>query len=181
MREPAELGTPSTQKRALTATGGSSPGSSGASSATPRKAPRSAPPARPRQNSNTSAPETSPERISSACWAAVRCRRSLTPGRSRAARAGHAKATVGDVGCAGKRLLVRQAGPRLVLAQDVLELDDVRRRLDPIQVQLVHLLHVAEDLGQLARHPLELRLGEPQAREARDVEHLVAVDHGPRL
>ena len=56
MREPAELGTPSTQKRSFTATGGRAPGSAGGSSATHRYAPRSSPAARSRQNSNTSAP-----------------------------------------------------------------------------------------------------------------------------
>jgi hypothetical protein len=57
----------------------------------------------------------------------------------------------------------------------------VRRGLDPVQIELVHLLDVLEDLGQLARHALELVAGEPETREASDMEHLVAVDHGPRL
>jgi hypothetical protein len=36
---------------------------------------------------------------------------------------------------------------------------------------------MVEHRRELARHRLELLLGEPQAREQGDVENLVAVDH----
>src|SRR3954451_22248993 len=170
MREPAELGTPSTQNRSLTATGGSSPGSSGVSVATHREAASSSAAARRRPDAKTSAPETSPLPISSACWAAVRWSRSLTRGRSRAARARHSEAALGDVGSARERLLAREAGARLVLAQHVLKLDDVRSGLDLVEFELVHLLDVLEDLGQLAGHALELLVRDPETREASDVE-----------
>jgi hypothetical protein len=57
----------------------------------------------------------------------------------------------------------------------------MRGRLDPVEIELVHPLDVLEDLGQLGRHALELLVAQPQPRQPRDVEHLVAVDHGPRL
>src|SRR5918992_291159 len=78
MRDPAELGTPSTQKRSFTATGGSSPPPRFPLSATHRKEPSWSFSARPRQNSNTSSLETSPARIRSACREAVCASRSLT-------------------------------------------------------------------------------------------------------
>ena len=36
---------------------------------------------------------------------------------------------------------------------------------------------MAEDRGQLAGHPIDLVVGQLEAREARDVEDLGAVDH----
>src|ERR687895_1086697 len=87
MRDPAELGTPSTQNRSFTATGGSAPPLP-SSSATHRYEPSSSPCARPRQNSNTSSPDTSPASMRSACWAAVCVSSSLTtlPGWARGSR-----------------------------------------------------------------------------------------------
>ena len=60
----------------------------------------------------------------------------------------------------------------------LLDLDDVRRRRHAVEVELGDLrVDVVEDRGQLAGHPLDLVVGELQAREARDVEDLGALDH----
>src|SRR5690348_7713785 len=88
-----------------------------------------------------------------------------------------AKASVAGVGCAVEHALARPAWPRLVGAQDVLERYDVTRGLDAIEVELLDLLDVVEDAGQLAGHPLDLLFREAQARELRHVQDLVATDH----
>ena len=59
----------------------------------------------------------------------------------------------------------------------VLERDHVGRRLDALEIELAERLDVVEDPGELARHPLDLLVGQPQPREAGDVENLFAVDH----
>src|SRR3954451_10057981 len=73
--------------------------------------------------------------------------------------------------------LARPARPRLVLAQHVLELDDMAGRLDVVQLELLDLLDVVEDPRQLRGHLLDLVLGQPQARKLGDVQYLVAADH----
>ena len=60
------------------------------------------------------------------------------------------------------------------------DLDDVRRRRDALEVELADLLDVVEDAGELAAHPLDLLVGELEAREPRDVQDLVAIDHACR-
>ena len=54
----------------------------------------------------------------------------------------------------------------------------MRGRLDPVEVELRDPVDVLEDPGQLAGHPLDLVLGEPQPGQPRDVQHLFPVDHG---
>ena len=51
------------------------------------------------------------------------------------------------------------------------------RRLDALEIELVHALDVLEDAGELAGHPFELILGQLEPCEPRDVEDLIAVDH----
>ena len=67
---------------------------------------------------------------------------------------------------------------RLVRPQHVLELDDVGGRLDSLEVELGDLLDVVEHARQLARHALDLVLAQAKPREPRDVQDLVAIDHG---
>ena len=57
--------------------------------------------------------------------------------------------------------------------------DDVRHRRDVVEVELRDRGDVVEHRGELARHRLELILAQLQARQARHVQNLVAVDHGP--
>ena len=45
-------------------------------------------------------------------------------------------------------------------------------RLDALEVELGDPLDVLEDPGELAGHPLDLLVGEPQPREPGDVQHL---------
>ena len=54
----------------------------------------------------------------------------------------------------------------------------MRGRLDPVEVELGDPVDVLEDPRQLARHPLDLLVGEPQPGQPRDVQHLLPVDHG---
>ena len=69
-------------------------------------------------------------------------------------------------------------GARLVGAQGVGDVDDVRRRRDAVEVELADLLDVLEDVGQLAGDLRDLLVAELQARQARDVQDLLTVDHG---
>ena len=57
----------------------------------------------------------------------------------------------------------------------------MRGRLHAGKVELVHPLDVLEDAGELAGHPLDLRVRELEPRKPRDVQHLLAVDHGLSL
>ena len=111
----------------------------------------------------------------SAAWAAVRVSSSLMPAP---ARARDAEAALVVLGRARQRDLDGQARARHVRAQRVLHLDDVRRRLDAGEVaELADLLDVVEHLGQLLAHALDLVLGELEAGEPGDVEHLVTAQH----
>ena len=76
-----------------------------------------------------------------------------------------------------ERPLARQARPRLVGAQHVLELDDVRGRLRRRRGRARRSSRCGRGRRQLAGHPLDLLVGQPQAGEARHVEDLFAVDH----
>ena len=53
----------------------------------------------------------------------------------------------------------------------------MRGRLDVVEVELGDPVDVLEDPGELAGHPLDLLLGEAQAGQPGDVQHLLAVDH----
>ena len=58
--------------------------------------------------------------------------------------------------------------------------DDVRRRLDVGEVaELPDPLDVVEHVAELLAHPLLLVLGQLEAGEAGDVEHLVTAQHAP--
>ena len=50
--------------------------------------------------------------------------------------------------------------------------------LDSLQVELRDLLDVVEHARELARHALDLVLVQAKPREPRDVQDLIAVDHG---
>ena len=70
-----------------------------------------------------------------------------------------------------------QAGHRLVGAEDVLELDDVRSGLDALKVELGDAVDVFEDSRELPRHLLHLVVGELEPGKLGDMQDLVAVDH----
>ena len=53
----------------------------------------------------------------------------------------------------------------------------MRGRHHVIQVQLPNPPDVLKDPGQLSSHPLNLLLGETEARQLRDVQHLFPLDH----
>src|SRR5205814_7787767 len=109
--------------------------------------------------------------------------------RRRAARAArpspagrrYAEAAAGRVRSFGEHALARPARARFVRAEDVLDLDHVRRGRDTLEVELRDLLDVVEDARELARHPVDLVLGEAEAGEAGDVEDLIAVDHAVKF
>ena len=87
---------------------------------------------------------------------------------------GNAEAAWRGVGRAGQRDLGRQRRARLVGAQRVLDVDDVRGRLDVVEVELGDLLDLVEDLRELAAEALDLVVGQLEAGEAGDVQDLVA-------
>jgi len=65
---------------------------------------------------------------------------------------------------------------RLVGGPDVHDVERVRRRRNVREVELGHLGHRRENVVQLNAEPLDLLVVELEAREARDVEQLFAVD-----
>ena len=81
-------------------------------------------------------------------------------------------------GAAAEHHLAGPALARLVGAQDVLQLDDVRGRLDLVEVERGDPVDVLEDPGELAGHPLDLLLGEAEPGQLRDVQYLFSLDHG---
>ena len=91
---------------------------------------------------------------------------------------GTRKPLVGDVGRALERRLARQRRARLVGAQRVLDVDDVRGGWNVRQVaELADQLDVVEHLGELAAEALDLLVGEFEAGEAGDVKYLIATQH----
>ena len=135
----------------------------------------SSPAAAPRQASKYSSAESSPgARSRSTASATVS---SSSSAHHSACGEGTRKAPSAGSG-AGSSIRSRgQLGRGSSGAQHVLELDHVRGRLDPVEVELGDPVDVLEDPRELAGHPLDLLVGEPQAGEPRDVQDLVAVDH----
>jgi hypothetical protein len=60
-------------------------------------------------------------------------------------------------------------------------LDDVRGGRDVLEIELGDPIDVLEDPRELPGHALDLLVGEPQPRQARDVEHLLSLDHAAIL
>src|SRR6266851_3402979 len=89
----------------------------------------------------------------------------------------HAEELAGAIGRVRERLVARQARARLVVTHDVDHGHRVRRRLDVPRVERVELLDVREDAVELLAHLLELRVGECEPGEARDVLDVFAFDH----
>jgi len=56
----------------------------------------------------------------------------------------------------------------------------VRRGRHALEVELGDPLDVLEHLGELGGHPLDLQLGQLEPGETGDVEHLSAIQHGPK-
>ena len=135
----------------------------------------SSPAAASRQASKYSSAESAPEAISAVASATDS---SSSSHAHLGLRRGDAEGAVGGIGRLLEDDLPRPARPRHVGAQHVLELDHVGGRLDLVEVELGDPVDVLEDSGELARHPLDLLLGEAQAGEPGDVQHLLAVDHG---
>ena len=62
----------------------------------------------------------------------------------------------------------------LVIGPGIDEVERMRGRRDVGEVELGHLRDGVEDRPELARQPLDLVLGEVEAREPRHVKHLIA-------
>ena len=84
----------------------------------------------------------------------------------------------GGVGSALEHPLPRPAVARLVGSKDVLEGSNVRGGLSVVELEGLDGLDVLENVAELTGHPLDLLVGEPQPGQPRDVQYLVAVDHG---
>ena len=92
---------------------------------------------------------------------------------------GTRKAPLGGFGRRSEGDLARQARPRHVRPQHVLQRDHVRGRLDPLEVELADPVDVLEDPRELAGHLLDLLLGEAEAGQPGHVQYLLALDHRP--
>src|SRR5581483_3358697 len=78
--------------------------------------------------------------------------------------------------------LARQRGARGVVREDVLERQRMRRRLDAFGVHASEHVEVPDDLVELRAERLDLVVRQVDARQARDVEHGLALDaHARRL
>src|SRR5207244_9024340 len=80
------------------------------------------------------------------------------------------------VGRVRQRVLERQARARLVLGEDVDEVERVRRGRDFLEVELGDLADRLENRAQLLAKALDLLVRQRQPREPRDVEHLLTTD-----
>src|SRR3712207_4679718 len=80
---------------------------------------------------------------------------------------------VRGLGGRGERLLARQLGTRLVGAEDVGEVQRVRRGRHVREVELPDLLYAIKDGAELPAHPLYLFFRQPKPRQVRDVAHLL--------
>src|SRR5688572_10394164 len=83
------------------------------------------------------------------------------------------EAAVLDVGRGRERILLRQALPHLVLAEDVHERERMRGRLDPLGGDVAHARGMLEDLRELRAEPLDLVIGERETGQARNVTDFV--------
>ena len=72
--------------------------------------------------------------------------------------------------------LERPRRPRLVVAPDVDDVERVRGRRHVVELELGDRRHGLEDRAELLREALDLLLGQREARESRDVQHLFPVD-----
>lgn len=153
----------------------------GAASATQVNALRSSAAARSRYAANASAALTSPAPIASAsCLAVMRTIRAVSPwvGAASLMPAGWGRGSRPRCARAPRPAPPRDRGrARLVGPQRVGDVDDVRGRLDALEVELRDALDVLEDVRELAGHALHLAVAELQAREAGDVQDLLAIDH----
>ena len=91
-----------------------------------------------------------------------------------------AEGVVVALGRVREHVLERQRRPRLVVAPDVHELERVRGRRHVGELELGHLRHGVEDRGELLAEALDLLLGQVEARELRDVQHLLPRDRHRR-
>jgi len=57
---------------------------------------------------------------------------------------------IGLVGCVGQGLLGRKPRTRNVVAKDIVKCEGIDQGLDTLRVELAQLVHVAENLAQLA-------------------------------
>ena len=57
----------------------------------------------------------------------------------------------------------------------------MRRRLNPVEIELADPLDVIQDRRELLPHPLELGFIEGEARETGDVDNLFALQHHPSV
>ncbi len=90
---------------------------------------------------------------------------------------GNAKGPAGRVGRLLEHPFAVEAGFGLVASQDIYELDHVRGRLDVVELEGGDPLDVVEDARELSGHRLDLSLGKLEAREPRDMEDLLTIDH----
>src|SRR5439155_1128067 len=88
-----------------------------------------------------------------------------------------AEEVAGAIGRVGEHLFEREARARLVVAHDVELRHCVGGRLDPGRVHGLQRVDVGEDGVELLAHRLELRLGQRQPGQPRDVGDVLARDH----
>jgi len=74
-----------------------------------------------------------------------------------------------SLGSAGEGVLNAERRPRPVLAQDVLDLDRLRRRGDRIGVELGEDEILLEDVVELALQAVQLLVAQPEPGQMRDV------------
>src|SRR2546430_821658 len=79
-------------------------------------------------------------------------------------------------GSVRKREVAVEARARLVLREHVDEVERVRRRRNVLEVELRHLGDGLEDRAELGLEARELLLGQREACELRNVEHLLSRD-----
>ena len=109
---------------------------------------------------------------------ADRLRRGQLEDLAHACGDGTRKAPSAGSGRGLERPLARQARVGLVGPQDVLERDDVRGRLDALEVERGDPVDVLEDPRQRAAHRLDPGVVELEPGEPGDVDDLLAIDHG---
>ena len=78
-------------------------------------------------------------------------------------------------GACGQDALAVEARPRRVVARHVARLDDLRGRGDAGDVEFGERVDVAEQVAELLPEPLDLFVGQSDARELGDVTNVDAV------